>query len=432
MYRSKMNKSSLRFASWTAVAVVASLLIGVSVFIGLHIDSAIETATRIARPHEAQTALEHTKATLDALQDSVQDYISDGAEGMRIQYVDAVRALRDRTGELAALGAGTLPASDVAEVDQRVADGLGTTGAVIEARNTAQPEATRQLGEMAMAAVSRAHRELDTLINDQQQLLRARERALRWDVAQIFVGVIATAAIVLCVLAAAVVLVDFDQRRQAAAQNLLRSENERLESAVRERSETLAQANRELSWFSKRALQIQEQERRSLALELHDQIGQELASLVLSLTRCERAMATTAQSDLRGAVRDSIEIARATYGDVHNLALGRGPARLDPLGWIPTLQWYARQQAKRSGCEIVVEADTMPVVLPSDILIAAFRIVQEAVGNAVRHAAPRRIDIEAHYHAGRIQLRVREDGAGFEPGAAADQQEPRVGLGLVG
>ena len=80
------------------------------------------------------------------------------------------------------------------------------------------------------------------------------------------------------------------QRRSDEAQKLLRSENERLESAVRERSATLAQANRELTWFSKRALQIQEQERRNMALELHDQIGQELAALVVSLSRFEREL----------------------------------------------------------------------------------------------------------------------------------------------
>jgi signal transduction histidine kinase len=251
---------------------------------------------------------------------------------------------------------------------------------------------------------------------------------------------VATAAIVLCVLAGTIVLVEYDQRRQAAVRDHLRSENERLENAVQERSETLAQANRELTWFSKRALQIQERERRNLALELHDQIGQELASLVLSLTRCEREMTTAGQSALRNTVQDSIEIARAAYGDVHNMALDLRPAMLDRLGLIPTLQWFARRQAKYSACEILVEADPFPVVLPSDILIAAFRIVQEAVSNAVRHANPHRIQIEARYRPGCIELQIRDDGVGFDPSAAVTQQEPhgglerepRGGLGLIG
>jgi signal transduction histidine kinase len=214
-------------------------------------------------------------------------------------------------------------------------------------------------------------------------------------------------------------------------QEFLRLENERLEQAVRDRSATLAQANRELTWFSKRALEIQEQERRNLALELHDQVGQELAALVVTLTRCEREMAPAEPSEVRSAVQASIDMARAAYGDVHNIALDLRPAMLDRLGLIPTLQWYARQQAKYARCEIAVEADAFPVQLPSDLLIAAFRIVQEAVNNAVRHASAQRIQIEARYRPGCVELRIRDDGVGFDPSAAITLQEPG-GLGLIG
>jgi signal transduction histidine kinase len=201
---------------------------------------------------------------------------------------------------------------------------------------------------------------------------------------------------------------------------------------VRERSETLAQANLELTWFSKRALQIQEQERRTLALELHDQIGQELAALVFTLTRCEREMPAGVQPELKSTVQESIEVARAAYGDVHNMALDLRPAMLDRLGLIPTLQWYARRQAKYARCEIAFEADAIPIQLPSDILIAAFRFVQEAVSNAVRHASPQRIQIQARYRPGCVELQIRDDGVGFDPSLAVKFEEPHGGLGLVG
>jgi signal transduction histidine kinase len=433
-----MRIPAAQIASWSAVAIVALLLVGIGVFVGWRIDSAIDTATRIARPHEAQTALEHTKATLDALQDSVQDYVIDGAQGMRYQYEDAVRSLGSQTGELSALAGAALSRADLAEVDRRVKEVLDASRAVIDARNVERPETIRRLADAGLAALNGAQRKLDSLVAAQQELLRTRERSLRRDVAQMYGGLVATAAIVLCVLAGAVILVENDRRRGAEMQDILRSENERLEEAVRDRSATLAQANRELAWFSKRALQIQEQERHSLALELHDQVGQELASLVLSLTRCEHEMASAGQSSARSVVQEGIEIARAAYGDIHNLALDLRPAMLDRLGLIPTLQWYARQQAKHSGCEITLEADAFPVVLPSDVLIAAFRIVQEAVSNAVRHARARRIEIQARYRPARIELQIRDDGAGFdsEAGFEVEQtgelQEPRVGLGLIG
>ena len=427
-----MKMPALRRFAWSAVAAVVLLLTCIGVFVGFHVDSAIETATLIARPHEAQTQLEHAKARLDTLQDSVQDFIIDGADGMRYQYEDAVRSLGKQGAELYALSGNGLSPAELAQIDTEITRVLSTSRDVIEARRSSGAESARGYADAGVAAVGVAHHKLDALIADQQDRLRVRERTLRWDVAQVFGGLIATAAIVLCVMASAIFLVEYDQRRQVAVQNTLRSENERLEDAVRERSATLAQANRELVWFSKRALQIQETERRTLALELHDQVGQELAALVLALTRCEREMTVAVKPELRSAVQDSIEIARAAYGDVHNLALDLRPAMLDRLGLIPTLQWYARQQARHARCEIAVEADTFPVELPSDILIAAFRIVQEAVSNAVRHANPRRIEIHAHHRSGTVELLIRDDGAGFDPEANAAQQEPRVGLGLIG
>jgi signal transduction histidine kinase len=351
---------------------------------------------------------------------------------MRYQYEDAVRALGTQTAELSALTDKDVAPTDLAEIENRIAQVLVTSRAVIDARSANGPEAARHLYATGSAALNAAHRTLDALIAAQQQLLQLRERTLRWDVAQVFGGLVAMGVIVLCGLAGAVILVQYDQGRTEAAQQLLRTENERLENAVRERSATLAQANRELTWFSKRALQIQEQERRSLALELHDQIGQELAALVLSLTRWERELSGAPQSIPKNAVQESIEIARAAYGDVHNLALDLRPTMLDRLGLVPTLQWFARRQARHSGCEITVEADVFPVILPSEILIASFRIVQEAVSNAVRHANARRIQIQARYRPGQVEVQVTDDGVGFDPEEAAARQEPKVGLGLIG
>ena len=153
--------------------------------------------------------------------------------------------------------------------------------------------------------------------------------------------------------------------------------------------------------------------------------------MVVTLTRCEREIEPPGQSEVRSAVQASIEIARAAYGDVHNLALELRPAILDRLGLIPTLQWYARQQAKHGRCEITLEADAFPAQLPSDLLIAAYRIVQEAVSNAVRHGNPKRIEIRAHYRPGSIELQIRDDGIGFNPSTPVGQEQAG-GLGLVG
>jgi signal transduction histidine kinase len=428
-----MKAVAARFAPWSIVAVVTLLFAGVGVFVGQRIRSATADATMLAYPHEVQTALEHIGAAIDVVDDAVQDYIIEGAEGRRLlfQYEDGARSLQARTAELVSLGSPAISASDLAEVNRRVAEVLVATRAVIDASNANRAEALRRLAEEGRAT-NNANRKLETLIAGQQQQLRAREWSLQRNVGEISWGLAATAAMVIFALAAAIVLIQYDRRRQADTRERLTSENARLEIAVREGSDTLAQTKHELTWFSRRALQIQEHERRNLALELHDQIGQELAALVFALTRCDQELAPFAPPEKRAALQAGIEIARAAYGDVHNLALELRPAMLDRLGLLPTLQWYARQQAKFAHCEIAVEAETFPAGVPSDILTAAYRIVQEAVSNAVRHANPRRIEIQALSRPGQIEVRIRDDGVGFDVAAVATQHEPRIGLGLVG
>jgi len=99
-----MKIPSARIAPWSVVAVVTVLLAGIGIFVGQRIESAVDSATWMARPHEVQTALERAKGTLDALQDSVQDYLIDGADGMRYQYEDAARSLASQAARVVGIG----------------------------------------------------------------------------------------------------------------------------------------------------------------------------------------------------------------------------------------------------------------------------------------------------------------------------------------
>src|SRR5258708_6226046 len=126
MKRDQMNVPSARIASWGIVVAVTAFLAALGLVVGWDIDSAVDTATRIARPHEVQTALEHTKGTLDALQDSVQDYLIDGADGMRYQYEDAVRSLGSQVADLSAGSGAAVAANDLEQIDRRIKDVLST------------------------------------------------------------------------------------------------------------------------------------------------------------------------------------------------------------------------------------------------------------------------------------------------------------------
>src|SRR5882757_7533982 len=122
--------TSSRTIVWSVVSTVVLLLGCIGVFVGFNIDSAVETATQIARPHEVQTQLEKTKATLDALQDAVQDFIVDGADSMRYQYEDSARTLGAQMSELAAMGGIGLPPAELDEIDNQMASVLQTSRAV--------------------------------------------------------------------------------------------------------------------------------------------------------------------------------------------------------------------------------------------------------------------------------------------------------------
>jgi len=198
---------------------------------------------------------------------------------------------------------------------------------------------------------------------------------------------------------------------------------------VRERSATLADANRELTWFSKRALQIQEQERRSLALELHDQIGQELASLVLSLSRCEREMAGARQQEARSAVQDSIEIARRSLRRRPQHGAGPAPGDAGPAG----IDSDAASGLRASRRSIRVARSwwtrtLSPSTFRRTFLIAAFRIVQEAVHQ--RGAPCRRApDRDPRRAIGRHALSCRsamtgQDSIWSRPASAASARRP--------
>ncbi len=124
---------------------------------------------------------------------------------------------------------------------------------------------------------------------------------------------------------------------------------------------------------------------------------------------------------------DCLDITDVTISRLRDTALNLRPSVLDDLGLAPALYWYARRQSERASCRIDVRAD-LPA-LPKDVETAAFRITQEAVNNAVRHARPTAIDITAQLREDRLDLRIRDDGTGFQP---EDPTAEHGGMGLLG
>ncbi|WP_300454121.1 PAS domain S-box protein [Accumulibacter sp.] len=187
----------------------------------------------------------------------------------------------------------------------------------------------------------------------------------------------------------------------------------------------LAESNERLRQLSQRLLSVQEEERRALARELHDDFGQQLGALKVNLAMLERDVEHAGH---RRRLADCIEIAQYAREHIQDTARRLRPPILDDLGLAETLRWYARSQAERAGC--VIEVNDRLANLSPELETAAFRIVQEAVSNAIRHGKARRIVIDAAVDGRDLSLVIADDGCGFDPQAISYGFQS--GLGLIG
>jgi signal transduction histidine kinase len=178
----------------------------------------------------------------------------------------------------------------------------------------------------------------------------------------------------------------------------------------------------DLQELSTLLLRAQENERRALARELHDEIGQSLSAILMET---ENAECSDRRADLGGHLDAIKGLAEKTVNQVRDLALLLRPSMLDDLGLAPALNWHARETSKRTGLNVVVAADDAIDDLPDEHRTCIYRLVQEAVNNAIRHANARKVEVAVRKEQSRVTVTVQDDGAGF------DTRFLR-GLGLLG
>jgi signal transduction histidine kinase len=171
-----------------------------------------------------------------------------------------------------------------------------------------------------------------------------------------------------------------------------------------------------------RLLAAQEEERRRIASDLHDHAGQMTSALILRLT--ELAGRPDAKP-LAPALHELREMAQRELDQLRKLAYELRPAILDDQGLAPALRWYVQQHVRPAGVEVALTVRGLTTRLPREIEIVAFRIAREAVTNALRHAAPRRLEIRVDRRRRSVLVMVRDDGRGFDPETTGSQ-----GLGL--
>lgn len=216
------------------------------------------------------------------------------------------------------------------------------------------------------------------------------------------------------------------ERLVASRTHELRKAHDRLLSEVAERTHAEAAARR----LSREALSIQEEERRRLSRELHDEAGQSLTGLGLHLSLlC--ADVPQAHAPLRQRLREAAVLANGTAERMRLLARGLRPPGLDTLGLNASLRGLCHEVRRQTGVPVEYTG-TEAVVLPDAVAICLYRILQEALTNAVKHARATRIEVVLQEDAEAVTLTVTDDGCGFDAATVSSASQAAGGIGLVG
>jgi signal transduction histidine kinase len=173
----------------------------------------------------------------------------------------------------------------------------------------------------------------------------------------------------------------------------------------------------------RRVVDAQELERRRLARELHDETGQALTSILLSLKALEERLEG---EDARAAAHEVRELVVSTLQDVRRLAVELRPSALDDFGLVAALERLTQSFSEQTGIAVDFEA-ALPERLPEEVETALYRTVQECLTNVVKHARAGRVSVLLRRRNGSVAAVVEDDGAGFDPALGREG-----GFGLVG
>jgi signal transduction histidine kinase len=179
----------------------------------------------------------------------------------------------------------------------------------------------------------------------------------------------------------------------------------------------------ELRRALRRAVELQEDERKRVARELHDEVGQALTSILIRLKTLQEEQDPQVINDRLDDLRS---LTAQTIEELRRLAMDLRPAALDSLGIVPALQWYTQQCAERTGLDIKFFGPEKFERLPPETELILYRVAQEGLTNAIRHGKAQNIVINLGRDSQAIRLTITDNGKGFNPVAT------NHGLGLVG
>ena len=207
----------------------------------------------------------------------------------------------------------------------------------------------------------------------------------------------------------------------------------RLNAALETQIEERKNVEEELRTLSSRLVDLREEERKHLALELHDRIGQILTAQGMNLSMAMESIAAGDIEKAKKKLSSAVESLDSLADEIRGITTDLHPPLIDETGLVPALKWYAKQFSETTGVKVEISNDTIACLdSNSKTNLTFFRIAQEAMNNAVKHSEPKTISIELKSSDnGGCLMRIHNDGAGFDPFKGVEFTETQR-LGMIG
>lgn len=196
---------------------------------------------------------------------------------------------------------------------------------------------------------------------------------------------------------------------------------------LEQNAETIQRDREQLREMALAVLNAQEEERRRLARELHDQTSQALSIMLVGIDTGLKEMPPSIAEGHR-QLQFLKKVATQTLEELRALSRNLHPTVLDDLGLLPAVRWYARNTLEKAGVGVEIKASGLDDRLPPEIETAIFRIAQESLSNVLRHADAKHVSVRLSREDSRIFLEVRDDGKGFDVEGIRSSRTRNLGI----
>ena len=196
--------------------------------------------------------------------------------------------------------------------------------------------------------------------------------------------------------------------------------------------ESLRESELRLRHLSSQLISAQEEERKRISLELHDEMGQALTAIGLNLISIGKKLPLEHAAMIKDKLAETMALLEKASDLVRDLSLDLRPSMLDDLGLLPTLRWYINSYEKRTEIPVIFETVNLEERLTSEVEIVLYRVVQESLNNIARHAQAKKVKIRIEHKNKTISVSIEDFGIGFNPDLVMSKTTLGNGIGLLG